>query len=319
MAPNKPIAPLIIFAYNRPLHLKKTLAALDRDPLSAYTEVYFFCDGPKNLADELSVSQVREIIDNQKVFPNSKRIYAERNMGLANSVIKGVTSVLESHNEAIILEDDIIVSSGFLSFMNLMLDKFETRKDVYSVTGYNYPLDYTGIDIEPIYLSYRSSSWGWGTWLDRWKTVDWDLNNYKILKDDNNKLFEFARGGEDLFTMLEMQTKGLLDSWSIRFDFAHYENHATCVHPSISLVENIGFDGSGTHGVTTDEYSARIPMDNWIPLPINPELQLSDQMLIPFDRKFRPLHFSTNRQDKYFTRRIFRVITIQLRRIFSAH
>ena len=294
MAPNKQLAPLIIFAYNRPLHLKKTLDALQLDPLSDYTVVYFFCDGPKSATDAKAVSEVRKIIENQRVFPKSIVSLAEANKGLANSVIYGVSEVLKKHGEAIILEDDIIVSAGFLSFMNIMLDKFEARKDIYSVTGYNYPLDYTGVEIEPIYLSYRSSSWGWGTWLDRWESTDWELTTFNDFKKDNIRLSRFARGGEDLFQMLEMQTRGLLDSWSIRFDFAHFENNATCAHPSISLVDNIGFDGSGTHGVFTNEYSARIPLDAWIPLPINPNLQISASMLGPFDQKFRPANYSQN-------------------------
>ena len=39
-------APIALFAYNRPRHLARTVAALLRDPLAAASDLHVFCDGP---------------------------------------------------------------------------------------------------------------------------------------------------------------------------------------------------------------------------------------------------------------------------------
>ncbi len=37
------------------------------------------------------------------------------------------------------------------------------------------------------------------------------------------------------------------DVWSINWAFLHYFTDTYCVYPNVSLIRNIGFDGSGVH------------------------------------------------------------------------
>jgi len=293
---NKKLAPLIIFCYNRPYHLKKVLESLRVDPLAKETDLHFFCDGPKNLRDKEFILQVRNLVQNVQGFKSIKYTFSDINLGLAASVISGVSKVLKTNDSAIILEDDLIVSPSFLTFMNNSLQTYSSRQDIFSVTGYNYPFTYPPYVKDSAYLSYRSSSWGWGTWSNRWERVDWGVANFKSFVKNRRQVEKFERGGEDLLVMLKQQLKGKIDSWSIRFDFAHFENEATCLHPIVSLVNNIGFDGSGAHGVRTQEFSVPITSKFQGPVDLNPTISVSQKILEPFDAKFRPKHYAKGKR-----------------------
>jgi len=134
--------------------------------------------------------------------------------------------------------------------MNEALNEFKDRKDIFSITGFNYPKSVLNIPEEykdEIYLSYRCMSWSWATWKDKWDKVDWDIQNFEQLKNDNDKIKKFNRGGEDLFPMLKSQIEGKIDSWAIKFCLAHSMNDSYCVYPVDSYINNEGFDGSGVH------------------------------------------------------------------------
>jgi hypothetical protein len=280
------LAPVIVFAYNRPKHLMQTLTALMKNSKSIDSDLYIYCDGPKKLSDELQIKKIIEIISNLKGFKKIVLINRKINLGLSNSIILGVSEVIEEYGKAIVVEDDVVVSKNFLSYMNNALDTYEYRSDIFSITGYNYNLKYSDEHLgQDSYLSYRSSPWGWGTWSDRWAKVDWNLNDLSSFKKSNLEIAKFEKAGKDLMYMLNLQMKGKINSWSIKFDFAHYVNNATCLHPRVSMVKNIGFDGSGTHKGNNKDYDIDISESASI-IKLDPHIEISEEMLGPFNSKF---------------------------------
>jgi hypothetical protein len=251
------------------------------------SDLFVYSDGPKTPAHAESVGEVREYVRSVTGFKSVTVIERERNLGLANSVLAGVTEVLTRSDSAVVLEDDLLTTRNFLAFVNSALSTYEGRPDVFSVTGYNYPLEIPAGYREDAYMSYRGSSWGWGTWRDRWAQVDWTVGDYDEFLRDPRAQELFRRGGDDLPQMLELQMSGQLDSWSIRFDYAHYKHDAFCVHPVVSKVQNIGFDGSGVHCDHSDDYIVELdPGDR--PFCLRPDLRVDASILGAFDRKFRP-------------------------------
>jgi hypothetical protein len=280
-------APVVLFAYDRPDHLRRTLEALAANDGAAESELVVYSDGPKAADGAGSVEAVRAYLRSVSGFRSVTVVERERNLGLANSVIAGVTEVLARSPSVIVMEDDLLTSRNFLAFVNASLSTYRHRPDVFSVTGYNYPLQIPPTYREDAYLSYRSSSWGWGTWRDRWSQVDWAVSDYAEFVTDARGQELFRRGGDDLAPMLERQMARELDSWSIRFDYAHYKHDAFCVHPVVSKVQNIGFDGSGVHCGDSDDYHVALdPADR--PFHLNPALAVDAGVLHAFDRKFRP-------------------------------
>lgn len=141
----KNAAPVAVFVYNRLEHTKRLFESLKKNKYADYSDVYIFSDGAKNSKDQsvynknkIQVAQVRDYISKIKGFKNVYITYREKNYGLAKNIISGVTDVLTKSNKIIVLEDDLVVSSAFLVYMNLALDRYEHEERVYSVSGYSY-------------------------------------------------------------------------------------------------------------------------------------------------------------------------------------
>ena len=255
------LAPVVLFAFNRPTHLERTLEAVLLDPLAARTPLIAFSDGPSADRDVELVEQVRRLLKGVRGFASIEVVERPRNLGLARSVIAGVTEVLGAHGRAVVLEDDLVVSPRFLGFMNDLLRSYAEEERVFSVTGYNYPPRVLTIPSgypHSIYFSPRASSWGWGTWKDRWSQVDWEVSDFERFVKDRRDRRRFDRGGDDLSEMLEHQMAGRINSWAIRWCYAAFRLGRLNAFPVKSLVSNIGLDDSGVHCGPDDRLAGAI-------------------------------------------------------------
>lgn len=290
MSPNK-LAPIVLFVYNRPEHIRRTVEALAENVLADKSSLYIFSDGAKNETDSKKVNSVREYIKTITGFAEIEIIFRENNLGLANSVISGVSEVFKSHNKVIVLEDDIITSPYFLKYMNELLSYFEKYSRIYSVTGYTFPINIPK-DYKPsVYLSPRPSSWGWGTWKDRWEKVDWNVSDYKEFIKDKSKVKEFNTGGDDLTRMLVNSVSGKIDSWAVIWSYTHFKNNAYCVYPVKSRIQNIGADLSGVHTSRTNKFDVEMEMND-VELIDLKNLQPNEELLLNFKKFFKKNIFS---------------------------
>jgi hypothetical protein len=252
------LSPIILFVYDRPWHTEQTIETLQNNELADQSELYIFSDGPKDYESKLKVGQVRAYIKTIKGFKKVIIIERQLNYGLARSVISGVTEIIDNYGKVIVLEDDSLTSKYFLGYMNKALNIYKIERRVFSVAGYNFPINIPKRYKYDAYFAYRGCSWGWGTWRDRWVKTDWEITDYGVFKSDKRSKKMFNRGGDDLSIMLDMQIKGEIDSWAIRWFYAHYKNNALCLYPIKSLVKNIGFDGSGIHCGESKKYEVEL-------------------------------------------------------------
>jgi GNT-I family len=248
------LVPIILFVYNRLEHTQKTVESLLKNPLAEYSKLFIYSDGAKNEKDLIKVKAVRNYIRDINGFFSTEIVERPSNLGLANSVISGVSEIIKFSGKVIVMEDDIVSAPKFLKYMNEALNIFENDERIYSISGYTFPIKIPQNYDLPVYLSYRSSSWGWGTWKNRWENVDWKIKDYESFKLDRKAQIIFNKGGEDLTPMLNAQMKGMIDSWAIRWTYAHFKNNAYCVMPVKSYCKNIGTDSSGTHSATTKKF-----------------------------------------------------------------
>ena len=119
------LAPIVIFVYNRPNHTRQTVEALRKNELANESELFIYADAPKNENAVVKVNEVREYIKSVDGFKKVTIIHREKNWGLANSIIDGVTKIVNEYGKIIVLEDDLITSPNFLSFTNQALDFYE--------------------------------------------------------------------------------------------------------------------------------------------------------------------------------------------------
>jgi hypothetical protein len=252
------LAPIILFVYNRPEHTKKTLESLKINELASESLLFIFSDGSKNENDKKSVDEVRNYISTISGFKEINIILREKNLGLADSVITGVTEVIEKYGKAIVLEDDIVSSKYFLKFMNEVLDFYELDKKIYSISGYNFPIKIPESYQHQIYISPRPSSWGWATWKDRWEKAAWEIPDYDEFINRKERIRKFNQGGEDLTRMLKKQMSGKINSWAVRWAYTHFNGNVYCIYPVKSFVKNIGADRSGVHTKKTNKFSVNL-------------------------------------------------------------
>lgn len=245
------LAPIVLFVYGRPSHTRKTLEALSKNTLAQQSRLFIFCDGAKYGASEdtcAKIAQVRAIAHEcqwcGEVIINEQ----EHNLGLAASIRNGVSEIIEKYGKIIVVEDDLVTSPAFLSYMNLSLDFYKNYPSVFSIGGYTYPSAIMQIPKEYIFDSYvclRNCSWGWATWSDRWKKIDWDIDAYSYIKIHPACKSALNRMGDDEFDMLYQQQECGLNIWSIHFTIAHFIHHAVAIYPTQSYVNNAGLDGTG--------------------------------------------------------------------------
>lgn len=257
------LAPIVLFVYNRPWHTQQTVEALQKNELARESELFIYSDSAKNEELINSVDQVREYIRKISGFKKITVVEREKNWGLANSIIDGVTEVVNKYGKVIILEDDLITSSYFLKFMNEALEFYKDDSRIMSVTGYNFSAEKLPIPSHykhDVYLNKRCMSWGWATWKEKWGKVDWDVKDFNCLKKDRMRIKRFNDGGQDMFNMLTKQMEGKIDSWAIRFCYAHFKSNMFTLYPIESLVYNSGFDGSGTHCIAEKRLDEKIKL-----------------------------------------------------------
>lgn len=241
------LAPIILFVYNRPKHTETVINALKKNTLAADSILYIFSDAAKKEKYFENVNKVRDIINKINGFKEIIVNEAETNIGCADSIISGITKVINKHGKAIIVEDDILTAPNFLEFMNEALNKYENDKRIYSVSGFVPNEKMSEICKDFLFLAYRNSSWGWGTWADRWNDVDWDMMQWENIKKDLNLWKKLQKGGQDTPYLLKLQMDKFIDSWAIRFYADNALKDKYTVFPTKTFVTNIGLDGSGTH------------------------------------------------------------------------
>ena len=249
-------APITLFVYNRPAHTRQTVEALLKNELAGESDLIIFSDAPKKPEAAEAVREVREYIRTITEFRTVRIVERDRNWGLANSIIDGVTSVVNERGRIIVLEDDLVTSPYFLRFMNDALDLYERKESVISIHGYIYPV---AEKLPETFFLRGADCWGWATWKRGWELFE--PNGRKLLASLKSQRLEreFNFGGSyDYLEMLGSQVKGGNDSWAIRWYASAFLKTKLTLYPGRSLVLNIGNDNSGTHCGATEIFSGDI-------------------------------------------------------------
>lgn len=256
------LSPIALFVYNRPWHTRQTVEALANNHLADKSDLIIFSDGPRNKEDETDVGEVREYIKSINGFKSVSVIRNEDNAGLANSIISGVTKVVGEYGKIIVVEDDLITSPFFIEYMNTAFDLYQDTQEVMEISGYMFPIE-NGAEDNALFLPL-TSSWGWGTWRRAWEHFDPDMKEIEALRNDEALKRKFNIDGAcNYYGMLENQSLGKTDSWVIRWYLNVFMNNGLTLFPRRSLVDNIGFDGTGVHCKAGDD-GFKVNVDNKI-------------------------------------------------------
>lgn len=249
-------APIALFVYNRPQHTERTLKFLKQNELAAESRLFVFSDGAKTAADEDKVQEVRELLQTIDGFKSVEIIERKENLGLAASIISGVSRLTKDYGQVIVFEDDLISSPHTLSYFNQALGRYRWEEKVMHIGAYMYPLKENNL---PESFFYRAAtSWGWATWDRAWKHFEADID--VLMKQfDSKKRADFSIDhAMNFWKQMEEFKSGKNNSWAIRWYASIFLQGGLTLNPAHSLVNNIGHDGTGVHSGINDIYNVII-------------------------------------------------------------
>jgi len=250
-------APIILFTYNRLSHTQKTVAALLENSLARQSDLFIYSDAPKKESDVEKVEALRAWIKKITDFQSITIIYRAHNFGLAASIIDGVTNIVGQFGRVIVVEDDLVVSKHFLTFMNESLDLYENNEQICAITGYHPPCK-ANLP-ETYFLRGGDCCWGWATWARAWRLFE---PNGTLLLDKLKKAKAFYnfnyQGTQPNIQMLRDQIQGKNNSWAIRWHASAFLHNKFTLYPARSLVHNIGNDNTGEHSIATDVFDVTL-------------------------------------------------------------
>lgn len=267
----KDLAPILLFVYNRPQHVKRAISSLLQNREAAASDLYVFSDAARSAEDAAAVEMVRKEIADIQGFRSVSVVERNENFGLARSIIEGVTSIVNRYGRVIVLEDDLVVSPYFLRFMN---DALEVYKDEPRV-GHIQACDFIQSAALPdTFLIKWTGSWGWATWERAWELFN--PNGQELLDQlcERHLTKQFDFNGKYGFTrMLRQQIEGKNNSWAIRWNASLFLADVLSLNVGRSLVSNEGLDGSGTNSVSLDPYRSALSMNPIEVRPISPVVE----------------------------------------------
>lgn len=245
-------APIALFVYNRPEHTRRTIKFLQQNLLAEESRLYIFSDAAKNPNNQSLVAEVREIIHSVEGFKHVELIERKSNLGLANSIIDGVSRLVKEYGKVIVFEDDLISSMYTLQYFNDALIRYQDEEKVMHIGAYMYPLKEENL---PETFFYRAAtSWGWATWDRAWKNFEPDIDLI-ISRFDQEKKHRFTIDDTmNFWKQIQEFKSGKNNSWAIRWYASIFLKGGLTLNPSKSLINNIGHDGTGIHSGMNDIY-----------------------------------------------------------------
>ena len=243
-----PKTPIALFIYNRPEHAELALESLSKCARLDECDVRIYCDGPKTEADTAGVAAARKVARRWRDQLKAELIEREQNLGLAQSIVNGVNELCDQYGRAIVVEDDFVLSVGFLNYMLQTLDRYADEPNVYQISGYMFPVNHRS-ELDAFFLPL-TTTWGWATWKRAWQIFDWDASDAAERLQDPKTRRAFDLDGSYRYSeMLEQRLRNENDSWGLLFWWAVFKAGGFALHPRESLVWVGGFDRSGTHCV----------------------------------------------------------------------
>ena len=261
-------APILLFVYNRPEHTRRCIESLLKNSLASESHLFIYADGSKDSTQQEAVNEVRNYIRTIKGFKQITLMERSENWGLARNIIDGVTTQVNRYGKVIVLEDDLVVAPYFLQFMNDALEVYKNEPRVGHIQACDFTQDSS---LPATFLIKWTGSWGWATWDRAWKHFNPNGNELLQELEERKLTHVFDFNGKYGFTrMLRRQIEGKNNSWAIRWNASLFLKDILSLNVGRSLVQNEGFDGSGTNCGGGGLYASHLYLQSLPITPISP-------------------------------------------------
>ena len=170
--------------------------------------------------------------------------------GLKKNIEDGIDHVFKFEEKIICLEDDLVLDKYFLSYMNLCLEKYNNKNEIWHINGWSHPQQ--RLFLSEIFVGKIVNVWGWATWKNRWiKHSIRSEDNISKLDKNSIKRFNFYNLNRNFQQQLIDNDINKINTWAIYWYQTVFLNHGKTIYPKHSLVKNTGLDGSGTNSGKT--------------------------------------------------------------------
>ncbi|GEO11748.1 hypothetical protein [Segetibacter aerophilus] len=243
---------IAVFCYKRAAKLKTSMEALLKNPECSGMDIVFFCDGHKGDKDFQGVKETRAYIDSLTGFKNIYKHYREKNLSTGPNFKMGITWLCENYDQFIVVEDDLVVTSNYITYLLQGLQFYKQEQSVFCVTGFCFPINVKNYAYDTI-VHKRFCSYGWASWSNRVKNVKWDKDELKnIIKTTPGFKNSLNEEGRDLYRMVKKQIDGTISTWDIQMQVHVSLNRYKVIYPIVSKAYNIGFDNESTNTFGVD-------------------------------------------------------------------
>lgn len=282
------LAPIIVFAYDRPDHLSQTLAALAKNDLAPQSVLYIYCDGAREWGGEAPqppegggnyitkrygvmhcskeeydaylqrIVEVRAVAHAQTGFKEVYVVEREKNIGLADNIVGAITEIVNQYGRVIAFEDDIITTRGCLTYLNDALELYKDDEQVMHISAYIYP--HKEHLPETLFYYTPFPAGGWATWQRAWQYYNQDVVDHVYYWKDKWKEFNVT-GQNHLQKQLLLNYTGQLKTWYVRWYSSMRRLNGLCLYPGTAMSNNIGFDGTGETSKVASKYYVHNPLE----------------------------------------------------------
>lgn len=251
-------APIGITTLNRFEHLKKVIESLKLCPESIFSDLFISVDYPSEKKYELGYRKICEYLHNGiDGFNSVNIIYQQKNLGaMDNSAYIEKIIWDRGYKYYIMLEDDMVPTPTFLSFMNKCLGLFYKDSSVIGIGGWETLIK----DIKGYNAVYTHFGACIGFFSDRRKMIidKFANNNYlqEALKSKENrkKVLKYRKDSYWKFVVIALGLDDRLRKNDGSVSPVDYFSDTVCiledlytVFPVQSFIINTGLDGSGLH------------------------------------------------------------------------
>lgn len=282
------LAPVVVFAYDRPDHLSQTLAALAANDLAGESVLYVYCDGAREWGGEENqtvkgqgphvakryglmhcseeayeaylkrVDSTRRVARRQTGFKEVHVVEREKNIGLADNIVGAVTEIVNQYGRVIAFEDDVVCTRGCLTYLNDALELYKDDEKVMHVSAWMYPNK--GQFPTTFFYDSPYPAGGWATWKRAWQHYNPDTADHVAYWQDKWEAFDIE--GEDyLSRQLIGNLNGTLKTWYVKWYSSMRRMNGLCLYPGTAMSNNIGWDNSGETSLANTRYNVPNPAE----------------------------------------------------------
>lgn len=285
---NMSYAPIILFCYQRVDTIRLSIDSLLQCTESKFSDLIIISDGPADDSVKENVERVRKFIRQISGFKSIEIIERSLNLGVDNNIIDGLREISHRFCKFIVLEDDIVVKKNCLAYFNIALEFYQDNEQIISISGFSYLKKIDKKFEYDVYFTGRHNPWGWASWSNRIRDVDWRIDNKNFFLKSSTLQKQFNQWGSDMTSMYIKTIKGKIRAWDIRLDFHIFNKSGYVCYPVESLTCNIGFGrADSTNTIGYNRYKPKLSIDEKKIFKLPQEIAVNENIKMEFVTRHR--------------------------------